>query len=306
MNYEHWDHIYLSPHLDDAALSCGGLIATQTARGERVLVVTMFTAGLEPGNLPAHLRRMHAAWGCGGIDPFVIRRLEDSTALRRLGADYRHVGWQGALYRRGKNGRFLYRGLNYFGRIAQGDAGLQADITHLLNELRRDNPDAMFYAPLGIGVHVDHALVYTAARRTPGPICFYEDMPYVLLGNLAPPILRLLAALSDRLPATHGYSGGHLAPPVARLQSRPGPHSGPRLTLVASRIAQGERWLSNLYAIDLPAKIDAVLDYRSQLPMIFGTEHLARRALAHYAARLAPEGVGLWERLWQPAPNQDR
>jgi LmbE family N-acetylglucosaminyl deacetylase len=264
MNHEHWDHIYLSPHLDDAALSCGGLIATQTVRGERVLVVTLFTAGLEPGNLPSHLRRMPAAWGCSGIDPFAIRRSEDSTALPRLGADYRHVGWQGALYRRGENGRFLYRGLNYFGPIAQGDAGLQARIMHLLQDLRRDHPDAMFYAPLGIGVHVDHALVYAAARRLAGPICFYEDMPYVLLGNIAPPILRLLAALSDRLPAARGYSGGQIAPPVARLQSRPGLHSGPRLTLVASRIAQGERWLASLYAINLAAKVDAVLDYRSQ------------------------------------------
>ncbi len=34
-------HIVLSPHLDDAALSCGGFIARMTAAGERVLVVNV-------------------------------------------------------------------------------------------------------------------------------------------------------------------------------------------------------------------------------------------------------------------------
>ena len=32
------DHLYLSPHFDDAALSCGGQIATWTAAGQSVLV----------------------------------------------------------------------------------------------------------------------------------------------------------------------------------------------------------------------------------------------------------------------------
>ena len=35
------DHLYLSPHFDDAALSCGGQIATWTAAGQSVLVVTI-------------------------------------------------------------------------------------------------------------------------------------------------------------------------------------------------------------------------------------------------------------------------
>ncbi|RMD73788.1 MAG: PIG-L family deacetylase, partial [Chloroflexi bacterium] len=34
-------HIVLSPHLDDAALSCGGFIARATALGEPVLVVNI-------------------------------------------------------------------------------------------------------------------------------------------------------------------------------------------------------------------------------------------------------------------------
>ncbi len=39
-----YDHVYLSPHLDDAALSCGGAIARHVAAGQRVLVVTICSA----------------------------------------------------------------------------------------------------------------------------------------------------------------------------------------------------------------------------------------------------------------------
>ncbi|WP_322493922.1 hypothetical protein [Chloroflexus sp.] len=41
-----YQHIILSPHLDDAALSCGGSIAAAVAADEPVLVVTICTAAL--------------------------------------------------------------------------------------------------------------------------------------------------------------------------------------------------------------------------------------------------------------------
>ena len=37
-------HVYLSPHLDDAVLSCGGAIHRAGAAGEAVLVITVFAA----------------------------------------------------------------------------------------------------------------------------------------------------------------------------------------------------------------------------------------------------------------------
>ena len=42
-----YPHVYLSPHLDDAVLSCGGLIHRQVVAGQRPLVVTIF-AGTPP------------------------------------------------------------------------------------------------------------------------------------------------------------------------------------------------------------------------------------------------------------------
>ncbi|KAB2956573.1 MAG: PIG-L family deacetylase, partial [Thermoanaerobaculia bacterium] len=54
------DLLVLSPHLDDAVLSCGGRIADEVARGRDVLVVTVFTAdepAEPPSRLAADLRR---------------------------------------------------------------------------------------------------------------------------------------------------------------------------------------------------------------------------------------------------------
>ncbi|MCP5190661.1 MAG: PIG-L family deacetylase, partial [Pseudomonadales bacterium] len=36
-----YDSIYLSPHLDDVPLSCGGQVYQETSAGRRVLVVTL-------------------------------------------------------------------------------------------------------------------------------------------------------------------------------------------------------------------------------------------------------------------------
>ena len=57
-------HIYLSPHLDDAALSCGGGIAAQRAAGERVLVVTFCTGAPAPDMQFSDLaQEFHRKWG---------------------------------------------------------------------------------------------------------------------------------------------------------------------------------------------------------------------------------------------------
>ena len=43
-------HVFVSPHPDDAALSCGGLIARLRDGGEPVTILTIYSG---PGTLPA-------------------------------------------------------------------------------------------------------------------------------------------------------------------------------------------------------------------------------------------------------------
>jgi LmbE family N-acetylglucosaminyl deacetylase len=44
-------HVFVSPHPDDAALSCGGLIASLRDRGEGVTIVSVFSRAGDLGSL---------------------------------------------------------------------------------------------------------------------------------------------------------------------------------------------------------------------------------------------------------------
>lgn len=296
-------HLYIAPHLDDAVCSCGGLIREQTAQGERVLVVTLFTAGAQDeDSLPTHLRALHRLWGFQSGDPFASRRAEDRAALALLGADDLHLGWQGALYRQARNGHFLYKGLGLFGTPVREDVRTLARIRRALLNLRAEHPAATFYVPLAVGGHVDHRLAHHAARHVPDPVRYYEDIPYVLLGRVSPMILRLLglAARTGLTPGGGGY-GRAGASLTQRLQGWSGWLGGPQLTLLTNRPPHLYAWQSVLHPIDLRLKFEAILQYASQMPMLFGTSGRAWRALDSYARSLG-RGRTPCERqwLWQP------
>src|SRR5215216_3168943 len=82
-------HVYLSPHLDDAPLSCGGAIAAHVGAGERVLVVTICTAAPPPaGPFSALAEELHANWGLSADQAVAARLVEEREAMQRLGVDY--------------------------------------------------------------------------------------------------------------------------------------------------------------------------------------------------------------------------
>src|SRR4029450_9641251 len=93
-----YDHIYLSPHLDDAALSCGGAIARHSAAGARGLVVPICTASPRPeGPFRSFSEEMHRQWGLTAGEAVRARLHEDSLAMERLGADSLWVGMLDAI-----------------------------------------------------------------------------------------------------------------------------------------------------------------------------------------------------------------
>ncbi|MBN1966829.1 MAG: PIG-L family deacetylase [Anaerolineae bacterium] len=299
-----YSHIYISPHLDDAVCSCGGLIKSQTARGERVLVLTLFTAGIEDENeLPPYLRALHLVWGFGtteGLnDPFAARRQEDLAALDMLGAAHQHIGWRGALYRQASDGRFLYSGLSYFGPPVKEDQRLLARIRRLMLSLRQQYPEAILYAPLGVGGHVDHRLTHQAARYVPGPMRFYEDVPYVFMGKVAPVIMNLMA-LSARIGwrGSQYSGGGRINGWISAVQSRTSLFGGPQLSLWSNRRLGSGHWQPLAYPIDLPAKFDAMVQYASQIPMLFGSPQWAWQSLETYATSIEKNAHLPHERQW--------
>ncbi len=166
--------LYLSPHLDDAVLSCGGQIAARARRGESVLVATLAT-GDPTGPLSPLAQELHAAWGLGGS--CAARREEDRRACVRLGAAVHHVDRQEAMYRLDpETGQPLYSTReSVFGPIHAQDAFLPA----LTTAMKSLPPADVVVAPLGAGGHVDHRLVRQAAEVVFGrSVVYYEDYPY--------------------------------------------------------------------------------------------------------------------------------
>ena len=165
--------IVLSPHLDDAALSCGGLLSATRDKLSR-LVITV-TAGTR-----SRVRK-------GFVSP-TERRLEDRAAMRELGCDFVHLGFADAIYRKSPvSGQLIYRDSRE--RLAAppiDDAGHVEELYLVLRRLCQDLGNVLVLSPLGVGQHVDHAICARLALRLFGAspnLQFYEDFPYVLGGS---------------------------------------------------------------------------------------------------------------------------
>ncbi len=177
-------HIYVSPHLDDAVLSCGGLIASQVAAGEGVTVVTVFAGDPGPGPLSDFAQALHRLWGTGA-NPVGDRRTEDHLACGRLGASVVHLPFPDAIYRVGPSNEAFYASEEaIFGPIHPSDAGVIDDIR---DRLSRVCPlEALLYGPVALGGHVDHRLTRMAAERLARPLRYYRDFPYAARGGGLP------------------------------------------------------------------------------------------------------------------------
>lgn len=174
----HYEHVYLSPHLDDAPLSCGGAILAQRAAGGAVLVVAICTAAPPAeGPFSELAQRFHADWGLSPEEAVTARLVEERAAMARLGADYWWAGRLDAIYRAPE----AYESLeSLFGASFISSDPLLPDLRQLFGALAGRLPGATFYAPLAIGHHVDHQITHRAALETlGGRVLFYEDVPYV-------------------------------------------------------------------------------------------------------------------------------
>lgn len=171
--------IYLSPHLDDAALSCGGLIYEQARQGISVAIWTFMAGYPWQGYLSEFANRLHAEWGTGSAMRTVfLRRKEDRKAAGLLGAQARHFRFLDMIYRQSKEGSPLYSENVFFVERHPDDEGLLEQLTQTLRDAT--HLDDVLVCPLGIGGHLDHLLVREAAEKLDRPLWYYADVPYVL------------------------------------------------------------------------------------------------------------------------------
>jgi LmbE family N-acetylglucosaminyl deacetylase len=172
--------IYLSPHFDDAVLSCGGLIFEQTRQGLQAEVWTIFAGDPPPGPLSEFARENHVLWGLtSGEETVAMRRAEDEDAASLVGADLVHFDIPDCIYRRSPKGEVLYTE-TVITSPHPADRRMPNRIAAALrSELRKDD---ILVCPLALGGHVDHVLVRMAAESLQRPLLYYADVPYILNG----------------------------------------------------------------------------------------------------------------------------
>jgi LmbE family N-acetylglucosaminyl deacetylase len=170
--------IYLSPHFDDAVLSCGGLLDEQTRQGIQSEIWTIFAGDPPAGPLSEFAQQNQALWGFATPEEtLATRRAEDEEAACLVGADLVHFTIPDCIYRRSPIGDYLYTD-NVVTSPHPAERGLPGQIAAALrSELRRDD---LLVSPLSLGGHVDHRLVRQAAESLRRPLLYYADVPYVL------------------------------------------------------------------------------------------------------------------------------
>ncbi len=169
--------IYLSPHLDDAVLSCGGLIWEQVQSGEPVEVWTLCAGYPPPTPLTPVAEALHTRWQTSASDAVSTRRAEDEAACRRVSAAWRHFDLPDCVYRRLPDGEAVVTtDQGMFAPIHPGEAYL---VDWVYDQLRSSQPaGAQLVAPMTVGGHMDHRIVRSAAERLGGDLLYYADFPY--------------------------------------------------------------------------------------------------------------------------------
>lgn len=196
--------VILSPHLDDAVLSCWHVLT----QPDDVTVINMFAG--EPAGL-----RAPAWWDeyTGAIDSGarVRERIEeDRRALALAGREPTNLGFLDEQYR-----------------------DQRQPVGPLIEQIERLLPlDAEIYAPAALSNHTDHALARAVALQLRAAGCtvsLYADLPHAtahgwpawVVGTRTPATKDLAAAMWNRALAGTGLTPTELAPSVHRLDGDP-------------------------------------------------------------------------------------
>lgn len=242
-----WDDIervvILSPHLDDAALSCGGLLNFLTDRQAACLVISIYCGNptavkSADGTLRTFQRKGH-------VNPRVRRR-EDIAAMHSADADFVHLSFSDGIYRRSPlTNQFIYRHSHERWEAPRvDDLAHREELYLVLQRLCLNLGRILLISPMGIGQHVDHTIVALAALRLAEQgvsLLFYEDFPYVVYPGMGS------GALDDPLLA----------------QRRLGRSPTARMAL----------------PVDVDAKAALISQYETQIPALFDDEKGITKAL---------------------------
>lgn len=163
----------VSPHLDDAVFSVGATLARAAARGDEVVLATVFTRSVASPRGFALACQLDKGLPVEA-DYMALRRAEDELAARCLGlAGVIHLDLPEAPHRGYGSPAELFAAV-------RGDDPAVASVRPALADLLARTAPATVLGPQAIGGHVDHAVVADALARLRVPVARWRDVPYVL------------------------------------------------------------------------------------------------------------------------------
>jgi glycosyltransferase involved in cell wall biosynthesis/LmbE family N-acetylglucosaminyl deacetylase len=193
---------FVSPHLDDAAFSAGGLIS-YLAKKTEVVVITVFTeARADKHSLSAIAYAKKCGFDVSEMKKFfALRKKEDKKLFESLGVSPIHLGFYDALWRKKKNINLIEKLLSCFlkdfryiypthrlhvgkGKIFKDDLINLEKLQKRLKEVIGIGKNVYVFCPLGLGNHVDHIMVKTACTNTFVNVLYWEDAPYNLYNKV--------------------------------------------------------------------------------------------------------------------------
>lgn len=187
--------LFLSPHLDDAVLSCGALIEAQ-AQGRQIIVATLFTEATPSPHTRAARSFMRQCTIADAGELFGARQSEDRAVLDDMGVQSVHLGAVDALFRRRRKPAMLsssawdrllpelthryptYRFDIALGRVSRGDRELAHQLRSNVALLMKQTKADLLFCPAGVGNHVDHLITRQVGQSHPERVVMYSDFPY--------------------------------------------------------------------------------------------------------------------------------
>lgn len=186
---------FISPHLDDAVFSAGGLLA-ELSKHTQIEVITVFTKSSSEGPFTLSVKAFLKQCGYTSTEKlFKDRELEDKNALGIIGKTPHHFVYVDALLRKIENPNyfrkllgkiipeFLYVYPTYRfhitkDRISNKDKVLLERLGRELKNLTSSYENFYIFCPLAIRSHIDHVVVRDVCLKNFDNVILWTDFPY--------------------------------------------------------------------------------------------------------------------------------
>lgn len=177
---------FISPHLDDAIFSAGGLITTLLDEGIEFEIINIFTSC---GQGISTLSARKFLFDCGyksSMSLYKDRVSEDSNIWNSIGVKAHYLGEVDALWRTTNNKKSYFPELFHVyptfrfhiskGIVSRLDNSLISDVATKINTITQGR--GIFLCPVAGGIHVDHQIARLATELVTNKTIYWKDFPY--------------------------------------------------------------------------------------------------------------------------------